>query len=266
MFELRENGNLKYYIIPSFEETGLTKHCFTTKFGGVSKGTFSSMNLRFNCEDKEENILKNFKIISKAIGVEYSSLVLSKQIHEDMVYAVSENDRGNGILFKNRPESADALVTDKRNVTLVVFSADCVPLFFLDKKRGVIALAHSGWRGTVKRIGQKTAEKMIMDYNCNPEDILVAIGPSLQEDHFEVGNEVAEKFIKEFGTHTAIKYGEKYHVNMQKAIMCQLIDAGIKKEHIDDSGICTVCNSDMLFSNRVLGNKRGHMGAFLALK
>ncbi|MCD8391134.1 MAG: peptidoglycan editing factor PgeF [Firmicutes bacterium] len=265
MFKLNYKDGAAYYTISSFEESGIVKHCFTTRLGGVSKGCYASMNLRSHSGDDWNNVLQNFQIISDIIGIDRDRLVLSKQTHDDVIHTVADDDLGNGILRENKFESADALITDKPNAPIAVFSADCVPLFFLDTKNRVIALAHSGWRGTVKRIGQKTIEKMKNDYNSNPENILTAIGPSIQEECFEVGDDVAEIFINEFGAETAKKYGEKYHVNMQKAIRAQFLEAGIPASNIDDSGICTRCQSGLLFSHRKAGDKRGNLGAFLQL-
>ena len=106
---------------------------------------------------------------------------------------------------------------------------------------------------------------MKSDYGSDPSDILAAIGPSIRDCHFEVGDEVAEIFIREFGDDTAVKYGEKYHVNMQKSIIKQLTEAGIPRANIDDCGICTYCQSDFLFSHRKTNGKRGNLGAFIEL-
>lgn len=263
MFKLNQKGDFFYYTIPSFEETGLVKHGFTTRAGGVSSGCYKSLNLRFHCEDKRENVLENFRIAAEMFGMEFDRLILSKQVHEDVIQDVSSADFGNGIAKENKFTSADALITDEAGVPIVTLFADCVPLFFLDRKKRVIALAHSGWRGTVKRIGQKTVEKMKRDYGCRSEDIIAAIGPSMQEDHFEVGDDVAQIFMSEFGEDTAVLYGERYHVNMQRAILKQLNEAGVK--NIDNCGICTCCNSDFLFSHRQTNGRRGNMGAFMEL-
>ncbi|MCC8169084.1 MAG: peptidoglycan editing factor PgeF [Oscillospiraceae bacterium] len=265
MFRLNKKGNVSYYTISSFESTGLVKHGFSTREGGVSSGCYSSMNLRFNCDDARNNVLRNYEIISSALGMDYKRLVLTKQVHEDVIHTATESDCGNGITRENAFKSVDALITAERNIPLAALFADCVPLFFLDKKLGVIALAHSGWKGTVKRIGQKTIEKMKRDCGSRPENILTAIGPSIREDHFEVGDGVADIFIKEFGGEVAVKYGEKYHVNMQKAIKIQFHEAGIPEANIDDSGICTYCMSDLLFSHRQTNGRRGNLGAFLQL-
>lgn len=266
MWKLNTKNGVSYYTISSFEETGLVRHGFSTREGGVSGGCYSSMNLRFNCDDTKENVFKNYEIIAGALGMDYKRLVLSKQVHEDVIYTADEADTGNGITHENAFTSVDALITDKSNIPLVTLFADCTPVFFLDPVSRVIALAHSGWRGTVKRISAKVINKMRDDYGSNPSDILTAIGPSIRECHFEVGDEVAEIFLREFGGKTAVKYGEKYHVNMQTAIKIQLMDAGVREENIDDCGICTYCQSDLLFSHRKTNGQRGNLGAFLELR
>ncbi len=265
MFKLNRKNGVSYYTISSFEATGLVRHGFSTREGGVSEGDYGTMNFRFNCPDTKENVIENFKIMAETLGMDYRNIVLSKQVHEDVIHTVTDSDRGNGITRENEFTSVDALITDKKNIPIVTLFADCVPVFFLDKRQGVIALAHSGWRGTVKRIAMKTAEKMKADYASRPEDILTAIGPSIQVCHFEVSDDVAEIFISEFGENTAVKYGEKYNVNMQLAIEKQLRETGIPAENIDNSGICTYCNSDLLFSHRKTNGKRGNLGAFLEL-
>ena len=264
--KLIKKGNISYYIIPSFEATGLVNHCISTREGGVSEGIYSSMNFRFNCDDKRENVIENFKLISEAIGIDYKRLVLSRQTHDDVIHTVEDSDVGNGIMFENKFESVDGLITDKPGIGLVTLYADCVPTMFLDKRQGIIATSHSGWKGTVKRIAAKTVRKLISDYGSKPEDILCAIGPSIQLDHFEVGDEVAEIFIDSFGSDTAVKFGDRYHVNMQLAILNQLIGEGIPAHNIDNCGICTYCNSELLFSHRKTQGKRGNFGAIIALK
>lgn len=265
MFRLIEKDSLKYYKIDSFEETGLVTHCFTTRLGGVSQGEFSSMNFRTNCADTKENVLKNYEIIATELGVGIDSLVLSKQIHEVRVEKVGLEDCGNGIIRENIFDSADALITNEPGVVLVTSFADCVPVFFLDPKKKVVALAHSGWKGTVKNISAKVIEKF-REYGSEPSDILAAIGPSIGECCFEVGDDVADIFISEYGEKYAKKYGERFHVNLQSVVCDQLIAGGVKAEKITLAGICTACNSDLLFSHRKTNGRRGNLAAFLGLK
>ena len=151
MFKLNRKNGVSYYTITSFEETGLVKHGFSTREGGVSNGCYSSMNFRFHCDDTRKNVLKNFEIMADTLGMDYNKLVLSKQVHEDVIHTVTEDDFGNGIVHENKFDSVDALITDKKGIPMVTLFADCVPLFFLDKKLGVAALAHSERYGKANR-------------------------------------------------------------------------------------------------------------------
>jgi YfiH family protein len=265
MFELKQNGAVKYYVPSSIAETGLVRVGFSTREGGVSDDCYRSMNLRWHCDDTHENVLENYRRITAALGIDYRDTVLSKQIHEDVVMKVGSADKGNGITHENAFESADALITDETGVALATTFADCTPVFFIDPEKKVIALAHSGWRGTVKRISAKVIQKMVSDYGSEPKNVICAIGPSIQLDHFEVGDDVAQIFIDEFGADTAAVINGRYHVSMQTAIKKQLIEAGVSPANIDDSGICTYCRSELLFSHRKTNGRRGNLGAFMQL-
>ena len=261
MFRLVKNGNLCYYKIDSFENSGLVKHCFTTKHGGVSGGCYESLNLRMNCDDNKDNIFENYRIVCNELGIDVNSLVLSKQVHKTDIIDVTSADKGNGIVFENKFQSADALVTNEKNVPLVTFFADCVPVFLLDTKKNVLALVHSGWRGTANAIAALTAEHMIKHYGSSAEDIIAAIGPSIRKCHFEVGEEVAAEFDERFVDRTK----EKPYVDLQGCIIEQLINIGIKRENITDSEICTCCRCGEFYSHRTTGNNRGTMAAIAML-
>ncbi len=262
MFQLHENNGLCYFKSSIFDKSGMVRHAFTTRKGGVSKNEFESLNLRFHSGDMRENVLENYKIICGEIGVDYRNLVLSKQVHEARVERIYKEDMGNGITKPQKFESADALMTNIPGVPLAVFSADCVPVILLDTKNRAIALVHSGWRGTVLRICEKTVLKMEEEFSSKPEDIIAAIGPSIRVCHFEVGDDVAEIFKNEFSDDVLEKH-EKYHVNMQKAVYKTLSDCGVKR--IDDSMICTCCRPDLFYSHRIMGNERGVMAAVMEL-
>lgn len=265
MFRLEKHGDLWYYTINSFSETGMVSHCFTTRRGGVSENEYQSMNLRVNCDDKRENILKNYEIICTELGIDPKKLVLSKQVHGVDIADVTSADFGNGLYKQNRFTSADALVTAERGVPLVTFYADCVPVFLLDKRQGVLALIHSGWKGTAARISALCAEHMHNAYGTDYGDIIAAIGPSVQACHFEVGDEVADIFRSAFGDGCIVSGYEKPHINLQKCVLDTLVDAGIPRGSITDSGICTYCNGDMFYSHRRSGDKRGTMAAVAML-
>lgn len=266
MFSLVKKGELCYYKVDSFEKTGMVEHCFTTKLGGVSKGGYESLNLRLSSCDSLENVLRNYDIICAELGIKKEELVLSKQVHETNIVDVTSEYKGNGISFENRFTSADALVTNESNVPLVTFYADCVPVYLLDTQKAVLALVHSGWKGTIGRIAEKTVRHMAEKYGSMPENIIAAIGPSIRCCHYEVSEELADSFKEEFGDDVLVRNGAKPHLNLQKCVQKQLLNACIKPEAITDSGICTYCNKDIFYSHRHLGNERGTMAAIAMLK
>lgn len=260
-FTRHTKDGLTYYTIPSFDATGLVRHCFTTRYGGVSKGETSSMNLGFNTNDTRENVLQNYDIIGSEIGIDAQRLVFSDQTHHDKVRIITSADCGKGISCESDIVSTDAFVCAEPNVPFITFYADCVPLYFLDPIKKVAALAHSGWRGTVKQIGSKTIDVMKNEFGCDPQDILVGIGPSIGQCHFEVDCEVAKLVDQEF----VIKKDDKYYIDLWGVIMKQLALSGIKDENITLANICTYCNNDEFFSHRITGDKRGKLGAIMQL-
>ena len=264
------NGSkkFKYITFPKLSATGIVNHAFTTRLGGHSEGCFASMNMSFGRGDKPENVIKNYETICGAIGVDTANLVFTKQTHTDNCRIVTETDRGTG--FSKPPFSdIDGLITDKRGVALVSQYADCTPLLFCDAKKRVIACAHSGWRGTVKRIGKKAVEMMVENFGCNPSDIIAAIGPNIGACCYEVDDLVFEAFRDaEFDTSEIFRPKEngKYMLDLRLANKIILNRAGILSENIDISDICTCCNSKEMFSHRAAGNKRGNMAAIIELK
>ena len=258
-------GEVLYLSYPMIEETGLVKHGFSTRIGGVSEGIFQSMNLSFNRGDSDENVAENYRRISEAIGVDVSCLVKSVQTHTTNVHQVTKENK-NDLL-----QDVDGLITNEPNLCLVTSYADCVPLFFLDPVHKAIGLSHSGWRGTVGKIGENTLQKMHQTYGTNPEDVIAAIGPSICQDCYEVSQDVIEKFKEAFDKkHWDVlfykKENQKYQLNLWKANEIILLEAGVKREHLAVTNVCTNCNPDVLFSHRASQGKRGGMAAFMALK
>lgn len=259
---------LKY---PLLEETGIVEHCFTTRLGGVSEGIFSSMNLSFTRGDEREAVEKNFQRLSEAMNVEYNKFVFTDQTHTTNVRRVTGADAGKGLLRERDYRDVDGLITNEPGLVLSTFYADCVSLYFVDKVSHAIGMSHSGWRGTVGRMGAKTIEAMRREYGSEPENIICAIGPSICQDCYEVSEDVAEVFRKEFPGREAelLKAGKaagKYQLDLWKANEIVLLEAGIKKEHLAVTDICTCCNPDILFSHRASHGRRGNLGGFLCLK
>ncbi len=271
--EVKQNqsGTLEYITFPMLEETGIVRHLFSTRLGGVSKGIFSSMNLSYTRGDDKEAVDENYRRIAEALGCEVSDIVCSDQTHTTNIRVVKENDKGKGILIPKDYTDVDGLITNIPGIVLATFYADCVPLFFIDTRNRAIGLSHSGWRGTAGRMGARTIEAMGKEYGTRPEDITAAIGPSICQDCYEVSEDVAEVFQKEFQESGQCekllmnKGNGKYQLDLWEANRMVLTQAGVLPDKIQVTDICTCCNPDYLFSHRASNGKRGNLGAFLGL-
>lgn len=261
--------DLTYLIFTPWEENNELIHGFSTRFGGVSEGYLSSLNLGFNRGEGEEKVLENYKRVSKALGVSFESLVLSKQVHETKIAKVTVEDKGNGILSPNKWESMDGLYTNEKGITLVTHYADCVPLFFYAPNYGMIGMAHAGWRGTVEEIGKKMIQIWTQEEGIPVESIEVAIGPSIGSCHFEVDEDVASVFLTQFPDADFIQYHvdkNKYTIDLWECNKQSLMSIGVLEEKIIVSGVCTCCYNQIFFSHRMTQGRRGTLGAFMSLK
>lgn len=252
-------------------ETGIVRHGFSTRLGGVSSGYYSSLNLSFDRGDNPDAVRENFRRIGASIGVRCEDMVLSQQTHTTNIRLVTEEDRGKGIMKERDYRDVDGLVTDVPGICLVTSYADCVPLYFADPVRKVIGLSHSGWRGTVGKIGKKTVEFMTEHFGSDPADILAAVGPSVCADCYEVSGDVIERFQEAFEEKfwTDLfrrKENGKYQLDLWKANELIFLEAGIAPEHMAVTNVCTHCNSRILYSHRTMGDHRGNLCAFLALR
>ena len=266
-----ESDPVPYLSFPMLEKTGMVIQGFSTKLGGVSQGKFATLNFTFTRGDNPDHVMENYRRMAAVLGVDEKRMVLSYQTHTTNVRLVTEEDAGKGIGKERDYKDIDGLITNVPGITLVTFFADCVPLYFLDPVHKAIGLSHSGWRGTVSRMGAVTIDKMKEAFGTRAEDLLVCIGPSICGDCYEVGEEVALEFKKAFAKENwsqilREKDNGKFLLDLWKANEILLKEAGVKPEHIQTTDICTHCNSDYLFSHRTCGNERGNLAAFLSLK
>ncbi len=271
--QMRENwaGELVYLTFPILEKIDWISHLFSTRMGGVSEGIYSSMNLSYTRGDRNEDVDENFRRIAAALGCSVEDIVCSDQTHTTNLRIVGKADGGKGITRVRDYSDVDGLLTDEPGVYLATFFADCVPLYFVDTKRKAIALAHSGWRGTVARMGQCVIEKMREAYGTDPSDLVAAVGPSICQECYEVSEDVAGAFADAFkkpGQEREIllaKGGGKYQLDLWRANEIVLTEAGIPKEHIQITDLCTCHNDRYLFSHRASHGQRGNLGAFLGI-
>lgn len=262
------SGDLLYYTFPAFDRLDFVRHGFSTRLGGVSRGTFASMNLSFTRGDDPAAVTENFRRFCTAIGVEMEKVVVSAQTHTDNVYNVTSADCGRGVTRERGYTDIDGLITDEPGVVLCTQYADCVPLFFVDPVRRVVATSHAGWRGTAAGIGAVTVERMVSDYGCRREDILVGIAPSIGKCCFEVDTPVYDAFCKVpvfneecFTAHP----NDKFHIDLWEVNRRHLLNVGVKAENITVTDLCTKCHSDVFWSHRVTGDARGSLAAFIGI-
>ena len=272
VFRNVERGGVPYLSFKALEDTGMVINGFSTRLGGASKGRFATMNFSYSRKDDPADVLENFTRMADALGVERDRMVVSYQTHTTNVRRVTREDEGKGVIRERDYRDVDGLITDVPGITLVTFYADCVPLYLVDQVHHAIGLSHSGWRGTVRRMGQVTMDAMKEAFGTRPEDVTACIGPSICRDCFEVGEEVAEAFADAFdpkyrdALYRANEKPGKYQLDLWKANEIIFREAGVPKERIHTTNICTMCNSDYLFSHRRVGEERGNLAAFLCLK
>lgn len=265
IFDENNVNGVPFLSYPLLENTGIVNHGFSTRLGGVSTGHCATMNISTTRGDAPEAIIENKKRIAAAIGVDVDSMTFTHQTHTTNVAVVREEDRGGRFM------ETDGMITNVPGICLVTFYADCVPLYFVDPVHKAIGISHSGWRGTVGKMGKVTVEKMRKEYGTNPEDVIAAIGPSICQDCYEVSEDVIVEFKNNFDENLwdelfYQKENGKYQLNLWKANEAVFLEAGIRKENIAVTNVCTHCNPDILFSHRTSGFNRGNLSAFLALK
>ncbi len=241
-------------------------HCFTTRFGGVSRGYLESLNLGTHRGDERENIRENSRRVCAFLGADPKGLVLTHQTHTDIVLEVGKEHWGAGLTLPELAE-CDGLVTNTPGTTLVVFTADCTPILLHDPITGAVGAVHAGWRGTVREIAARAVTKMQSLYGADPKNIRAAIGPNIGPCCFETDGDVPEAVKAVFGSAAdpfITQKGEKYFLDLKQINALALKNAGVG--HIDIATECTKCQPGRFWSHRVTGANRGSQGALILCK
>lgn len=258
-------GQLEYEASPLLD----TPHGFSTRLGGVSEGYLASLNLGCHRGDGEENLRENYRRFCAATGTDESRVVMTNQVHGVEVRAVDEAEVKPDLLAPT-PFEADGLTTDRPGITLVIFSADCVPILLFDPVRRVAGACHAGWRGTAGAIARWTVEAMVSRYGCAPEDIRAAIGPAIGPCCFETDADVPQAMETSLGALAAPFIREvgpgRYRVGLRDMNRAILLQAGLSERLIDVSLDCTCCRHDRYWSHRHTGGVRGSQAAAIMLE
>lgn len=270
------NNNITYNIKDGVEfiqfnnllkYDNIITHCFTTRRGGVSKNEYESLNMAFNKSDDRKNVEENYRRVANTLNLDIKNMVFSNQVHDNKIRVVTESDRGKGIVRESDIVGFDGLVTNSKEVVLVTFYADCVPVFLFDPIKEVISIAHSGWRSTMKEISKEAVRKMNEVYSCNPQDILVSVGPSIGKCCFEVGDEVYDDFNSniDWSTKYSEKINGKWYFDLPAIIKRSLMSEGVMEDNITLCGICTKCNKDIFFSHRGDKGRTGTLAGIMKI-
>lgn len=225
-------------------------------------------------KEERNKAIEDYIKLANSIDINYTNIIKPLQEHTKKVKRVDEKVNSNEPDFDlEEYDFTDGLVTNKKNIALATTNADCILLLFFDPVKKVIANTHSGWKGTLQRISVETVRKMKQEYNCNPEDIICCICPSIRKCHFEVREDVEKLFREEFKDLEQIKQiivkksdEDKWLIDTVEINKIILQKEGLKEENIIDSGICSVCNSDLIHSYRIEGEEYGLCTALIELK
>lgn len=240
---------IKPFIFKQFPEIVFG---FSTKIGPNEEPPYY-FNLSYSVGDEKEIVDFNRRLFFTELDLNEKMVSYQKQVHEDIINTVNSSGSCG---------ESDALITTKKNLGLAISSADCPAIFIYDPMQKVIAAVHSGWRGTEKKILRKTIKQLKDDFNSDPSNLICYIGPSISQNNYEVGKEVASKFDKEF----LIVNKNKFYLNLSGANYKMLIDEGLKELNIQISGLCSFEYKNLLHSYRREGVKSGRALGIIAMK
>jgi len=229
-------------------------HAFSTRIGGVSAPPFDTLNLGLHTPDNRENVQQNRQLFFDQLGISQTRIVFPQQIHSAKVEIITTPG-----IVKNR----DGLITAQKNLFLSVQTADCFPVFIYDPRKEVVALVHSGWRGTAADICGRTIEAMNERFGCKAADLIVAVGAGVQQSCYQVDDKTAAFFKPAFLQPEGKGH---YKLDVQGAIIDQLRNKGVPETQIEVDSTCTHCAAKLYYSYRRDGVQSGRMMGIIGIK
>lgn len=266
MFALEKKNSIAYLQSPMLKACEFLTHAFCTRLGGASRDDYKSLNMSFREGDEEFRVLANWDKLSTAFDIPLDNFLVLNQVHGDDILVIKPH----GDYFTSRDAlNYDAIVTNRTNLAICIKTADCVPVFIVDRIKKVIAAVHAGWRGSALDVSGKVARLMQNQYGSNPRDLLAAIGPSIGKCCYEVDAATAEAFRFQKNAEAFLFPGDrkgKWMLDLAEANRRQILNAGIPDANIETSGLCTTCHQDAFFSHRGSGGITGRQINFLMIK
>jgi YfiH family protein len=266
MFSLVKKKTVEYLQSTLLSDCDFLVNAFCTRRGGASQDEYKSLNMSFREGDEEFRVLQNWDRLATAFAIPMEQFLVVNQVHGDAIFVIKPH----GSYFSSRDElNYDAIVTTRANLAICIKTADCVPVSVVDKVKKVIAVVHAGWRGSALGISAKVIELMQNQYRSQPQDILVAIGPSIGRCCYEIDQTTADAFRKQNNHELFLQQGkkkDKWMLDLVEANRSQILEAGIPESNIEVAGYCTTCNQDMFFSHRGSGGITGRQINFMMIK
>ena len=265
---LKKGNGLAYYTLDKWLESGVNI-AFSTRVGGCSEGAYHSSNLGLHVDDERDSVLANREKFLANFKVDLGQAVCCQQVHGVQVQRVDQQQQGRGaFLYESSLPECDALTTDRPGVALLSFYADCLPVYFFDPCHRAVGMAHSGWKGTMGRIAEKTIAAMQQEFSSQAEDLWAAIGPGIGADCFEISPALADDVKLNFqGFENILQMkSERQFWDLSATIHQMLLRQGVEPDKISICPLCTACNPDQFFSYRRDDGKTGRMGALLNLR
>ena len=256
-----QKQGLRFYQFDIFKDQPLF-HAVLTRQGGVSDPPYNRLNTGGTVGDHAEAVLENHRLIYDVLGYPFDSRFDVWQVHGVRILS-ADSPRPVG-----EPHAkADGILTDQPGITLFMRFADCVPILLYDPEQRVIGIAHAGWQGTSQKIAGHAVEAMVTRYGSRPQDIRAAIGPSICQSCYQVGNEVFQAFLDGFGSDVDrlfLNRDGNLYLDLWLANQLTLKEAGVSR--IETAGLCTACHLDDWYSHRAEQGRTGRFGVLMVLE
>jgi len=263
VFIYSQRGNLKYLEAVLLKRYNSIVHAFCSRWGGVSQGRFSNFNFSVSEGDGDEQVVKNWAILSDAFKIPRESFCTVNQVHEDGILIIDDSTDVNAV----RDGDYDAIITNRSGLAVGIKTADCVPVFLFDPIRNIIGVVHAGWRGTAKRIAAKAVCRFVERFSTKAEDLIVAVGPAIGPCCYEV-DRVVRDAVKDdaAGVFTPSGNHSRWMFDLPRTNRLQILNAGVPPINLVEAGICTSCHRDTFFSHRGEGGHTGRQISFLMIR
>ena len=261
----------QYLLVDSWRQQNLQLVAgFSTKNGGVSSGSYKTLNTGFHVGDKAEDVQENRRILADKLSFPLNHWVGAEQTHETNIQQVTTLDYGKGATdYPSSFKATDGFYTKDKNVLLTLCYADCVPLYFMAPAHGIVGVAHAGWKGTVHGIAQKMVEAWKRE-GVKPSEIFAVIGPSICPECYVVDDKVIDlvrNLLEEYDEkpYNLISEGQ-YQLDLKRLNAMIMEKSGIPKEQVAVSSYCTSCHEELFFSHRRDNGKTGRLMSFIGWK